>query len=82
MEFTSLIGFALAFFIFAASPGPDNMTILARTLHHGAASGLAYGLGTVTGILIFLSLRPSACPPSHQRWGGRWWCSAISEQST
>ena len=56
MEFTSLIGFALAFFIFAASPGPDNMTILARTVHHGAASGLAYGLGTVTGILIFLSL--------------------------
>ncbi|MBB4141660.1 LysE family translocator [Rhizobium rhizoryzae] len=56
MEFTSLIGFALAFFIFAASPGPDNMTILARSLHHGAASGLAYGLGTVTGILIFLSL--------------------------
>lgn len=56
MEFAALLAFALAFFVFAASPGPDNMTILARTLHHGAASGLAYGLGTVTGILIFLSL--------------------------
>lgn len=56
MDATALLAFGLAFFIFAASPGPDNMTILVRTLHHGAASGLAYGLGTVTGILIFMSL--------------------------
>lgn len=32
------------------------MTILVRALHHGAASGFAYGLGTVTGIFIFLTL--------------------------
>jgi threonine/homoserine/homoserine lactone efflux protein len=32
------------------------MTIVARTLSHGAASGIAYGLGTVAGILIFLVL--------------------------
>ncbi|MCO5730419.1 LysE family translocator [Rhizobium sp. SSA_523] len=56
MDLHTLIAFAAAFFVFAASPGPDNMTILARTLHNGAASGLAYGLGTVTGILIFLFL--------------------------
>lgn len=42
--------------MFAASPGPDNMTIVARTITHGAASGLAYGAGTVAGILIFLTL--------------------------
>ena len=56
MEFTTLIAFAAAFFVFAASPGPDNMTIVARTITHGAASGLAYGAGTVVGILIFLTL--------------------------
>ncbi|MBB1247391.1 LysE family translocator [Rhizobium sp. G21] len=49
-----MVAFALAFFVFAASPGPDNLTIVARTISHGWTSGLAYGLGTVTGILIFL----------------------------
>jgi threonine/homoserine/homoserine lactone efflux protein len=56
MDVTTLIAFAAAFFVFAASPGPDNMTIVARTITHGAASGLAYGAGTVAGILIFLTL--------------------------
>jgi threonine/homoserine/homoserine lactone efflux protein len=56
MDFATLLAFAGAFFVFAASPGPDNMTIVARTLSHGAASGIAYGAGTVAGILIFLAL--------------------------
>lgn len=56
MDSLTLLTFAAAFFVFAASPGPDNMTIVARTLTQGAASGIAYGLGTVTGILIFLAL--------------------------
>ena len=56
MDLTTLFTFAAAFFVFAASPGPDNMTIIARTLSHGAASGLAYGAGTVAGILVFLVL--------------------------
>ncbi|MBD9387555.1 LysE family translocator [Agrobacterium sp. AGB01] len=56
MEFTTLLAFAAAFFVFAASPGPDNMTIIARTITHGAASGFAYGAGTVVGILMFLTL--------------------------
>ena len=59
MEFSTLLAFAAAFFVFAASPGPDNMTIVARTLSHGAASGLAYGAGTVAGVLVFLAL--AAC---------------------
>jgi threonine/homoserine/homoserine lactone efflux protein len=54
MDISTLVAFALAFFVFAASPGPDNLTIVARAISHGWASGLAYGLGTVTGILIFL----------------------------
>jgi threonine/homoserine/homoserine lactone efflux protein len=56
MEFTTLLAFAAAFFVFAASPGPDNMTIIARTITHGASSGFAYGAGTVVGILVFLTL--------------------------
>lgn len=56
MAFTTLLAFAAAFFVFAASPGPDNMTIIARTLSHGAWSGIAYGAGTIAGILIFLAL--------------------------
>ena len=56
MDFSTLLAFAAAFFVFAASPGPDNMTIVARTISSGAASGIAYGAGTVVGILIFLTL--------------------------
>lgn len=56
MDISTLAAFAAAFFVFAASPGPDNMTIIARTISNGVASGIAYGLGTVAGILIFLVL--------------------------
>jgi len=56
MDIASLTAFAAAFLVFAASPGPDNVTIMARTVSHGAAAGIAYGAGTVTGILIFLFL--------------------------
>jgi threonine/homoserine/homoserine lactone efflux protein len=56
MDATALLSFAAAFFVFAASPGPDNMTIVARAISHGAVSGIAYGAGTVVGILVFLVL--------------------------
>jgi len=56
MDISVLLAFAAAFFVFAASPGPDNMTIVARTIAHRAASGVAYGAGTVAGILVFLVL--------------------------
>jgi threonine/homoserine/homoserine lactone efflux protein len=56
VDISTLIAFAVTFFVFAASPGPDNMTIVARTMAEGAMSGIAYGAGTVTGILIFLTL--------------------------
>lgn len=56
MEMSTVFAFAAAFFVFAASPGPDNMTIIAHTLSRGAPSGIAYGAGTVVGILIFLIL--------------------------
>lgn len=56
MDLATSMTFAAAFFVFALSPGPDNMTIIARTISHGPASGVAYGLGTVLGILLFLLL--------------------------
>lgn len=54
MELGTLLTFAGAFLVFAASPGPDNVTIVARTLSHGVWSGLAYAAGMVTGILAVL----------------------------
>lgn len=56
MDIQALLAFAGAFLVFAASPGPDNMTIVARTVSHGPLSGLAYGTGMVAGILVFLAL--------------------------
>lgn len=56
MTVATLIAFAAAFLVFAASPGPDNLTIVARTITRGALHGIAYGAGTVAGILIFLML--------------------------
>ena len=41
MDLATILAFAAAFFVFAASPGPDNMTIVARTISNGAASGIA-----------------------------------------
>ncbi|TNM62995.1 LysE family translocator [Aliirhizobium smilacinae] len=56
MDIAALATFAAAFLFFAASPGPDNVTIVARTISQGALSGIAYGAGTCTGILLFLAL--------------------------
>lgn len=56
MDVTALFGFAAAFLFFAASPGPDNVAIVARTIGQGVLSGIAYGAGTCTGILMFLAL--------------------------
>lgn len=56
MALSTLLAFALTFFVFAASPGPDNFTIFTRTISGGLRAGIAYGLGTVSGILVFLTL--------------------------
>ena len=56
MDVSTLVAFAAAYFVFAASPGPDNVTIVARTIAHGSACGIAYGIGTTVGVLVFLAL--------------------------
>lgn len=43
--------FAVAFFAFAASPGPDNLAIMARAASWGAVAGIAYGAGVVVAIV-------------------------------
>ncbi|SFV16573.1 hypothetical protein SAMN02799631_06448 [Methylobacterium sp. 174MFSha1.1] len=68
MDTTTLLAFAAAFLVFAASPGPDNMTIVARTLSHGPAAGLAYGFG-----MVGASSPSWSSPPAGSRsWRGRW----------
>ncbi len=52
----SLIPFALASFLLALSPGPDNIYVLAQSLANGAKSGLATSAGLVSGVLIHTTL--------------------------
>jgi threonine/homoserine/homoserine lactone efflux protein len=52
----TLATFAVAFFVFAASPGPDNLTILSKTITRGPQYGTAYGAGVVLSIFGFVIL--------------------------
>ncbi|MCY1707411.1 LysE family translocator [Pannonibacter sp. SL95] len=54
MDPMSLLAFGMAFFVFAASPGPDNLTILSKTVSHGPMHGIAYGSGVVCSIVLFV----------------------------
>nr|WP_316653048.1 LysE family translocator [uncultured Gellertiella sp.] len=54
MEIQTIFTFSLAFFVFAASPGPDNLTILSKTVSSGPAQGIAYGIGVVCSIFLFV----------------------------
>lgn len=69
MDPVTLLSFSAAFLVFAASPGPDNMTIVARTLSHGPAAGLAYGFGMVVGILAVLVLAATGLAVVAQEMG-------------
>ena len=53
MDYQRILIFALTFFVFAVTPGPDNFTIVARTWSHNIASSIVYGLGVITSILFF-----------------------------
>ncbi len=54
MDLQTILTFSLAFFVFAASPGPDNLTILSKTVSSGPAHGFAYGIGVVCSIFLFV----------------------------
>lgn len=53
MDIQTILTFSLAFFVFAASPGPDNLTILSKTVLNGPSHGIAYGVGVVCSIFLF-----------------------------
>ncbi len=82
MTISTLLAFALTFLVFAASPGPDNFTIFTRTLSGGLKAGIAYGLGTVTGILVFLTLGLAVSAMQRRRWRLIWCTSAWRVQPT
>jgi threonine/homoserine/homoserine lactone efflux protein len=56
MDLQTILTFCAAFAIFAASPGPDNVTIFSKTLSNGAIHGIAYGSGVVASIYCFVLL--------------------------
>ncbi len=56
IDLGTLATFALAFLVFAASPGPDNVTVLSKTVNEGPAHGIAYGCGVAASICGFVVL--------------------------
>lgn len=56
IDIQTMSTFALAFTVFAASPGPDNVTIFSKTISSGPSHGLAYGAGVVVSIYCFVLL--------------------------
>ena len=54
MENLNFITLALASFIFAITPGPGIVAVLAVTINRGAANGAAMSVGEVTGDMIYL----------------------------
>jgi threonine/homoserine/homoserine lactone efflux protein len=56
MDIGTTATFTLAFLVFAASPGPDNLTIVSKTVNDGPAHGIAYGCGVVASIAGFVIL--------------------------
>ena len=54
MEHLNFLTLALASFIFAITPGPGIVAVLAVTINRGFWNGAAMSLGEVTGDMIYL----------------------------
>ena len=54
MEHLNFLTLALASFIFAITPGPGVVAVLAVTINRGFSNGAAMSLGEVTGDMIYL----------------------------
>ena len=52
MSFSVLTSFALASFILAIAPGPDNIFVLTQSALYGVKKGIAVIIGLCLGILI------------------------------
>lgn len=56
MTLLSLAGFAAAIFVLFLTPGPGNFAMVARTLDAGPVHGVTYGLGILTGDIVWLTV--------------------------
>jgi threonine/homoserine/homoserine lactone efflux protein len=56
MSIESLVVFAVALFVAAASPGPGIAAIVARVLGRGTAGALAFTAGVATGDVVWLTV--------------------------
>jgi threonine/homoserine/homoserine lactone efflux protein len=56
MELASIVFFAAALFVAAATPGPGIAAIVARVLARGPQGALAFTLGVALGDVVWLSL--------------------------
>lgn len=56
MSFESLVVFAVALFVAAASPGPGIAAIVARVLGRGTAGALAFTAGVAMGDVVWLTV--------------------------
>ncbi|MFP4519950.1 MAG: LysE family translocator [Oceanicaulis sp.] len=56
MTLAALAAFAGAIFVLFVTPGPGNIAMVARTLEAGPTHGTTYGLGILTGDIVWLSL--------------------------
>ncbi len=54
MPLPNLIAFAAAVFVLFITPGPGMATVVARTLHGGAADAAVYAAGIFTGDIVIL----------------------------
>lgn len=56
MDIQALLALVLAAFIFAVSPGPGNMAVLATSTRYGFMPGFFLSVGEVLGDLLYLSI--------------------------
>ena len=56
MSAQSLALFAGSIFLLFMTPGPGNAAMIARTLDRGPAHGVSYGLGILTGDIVWLTI--------------------------
>jgi len=55
-DLSVMLGFALAAFVLAITPGPDMALFVSRTMNFGRLHGFATVLGAVTGIAVHTAL--------------------------
>jgi threonine/homoserine/homoserine lactone efflux protein len=55
-DIATILGFALAAFVLAVTPGPDMALQMSRAINHGFRHGIAVGFGAMSGIMVHTTL--------------------------